>query len=467
MSVSVGSINSISVEAVDSNKGPYPLVHLSTAAVYGISFKESIRYLAQLSPKEAIETAIAINNKMGTYCSKYESYLGGDVGIRCSLNYDDLCFNSHDKLNNSEEISVVIGLRAGISKIIDEVSGWGLRYSFSIEDSSVCGIHPIYQVVHSKNTEDVISSYYERRDEILALPDPSLLEMKYPNSLSPERIAHYRDPLYFLSSKYALCNLGIDPYFSIQEFILYPMCYTTVVLGVSINKLICYLNNSVKKISGKLYNLIMALLLQIRYYNASLIYLIFVRGKLEETIAPVVHEREVLIIKSLNIIILLRNYIKYVSTIREIFMPFLEFHNFVRLEDVMKIIESRILDSHLSDYRSTYELEIRNISSFLRNRYDGIIINKRMRIKSLLGRINLNDENTLNSICLFLGINIIDHTLSKEVIIEKLSIETSLDAETKSTKGEDKLVFVNPAIESVKDLMKDISEMVLFLSKPK
>ncbi|WP_092486109.1 hypothetical protein [Candidatus Ichthyocystis hellenicum] len=500
-------------DTADFSNGPHTLAQLSTAVIYGFTCKESVdclsplsfdefrkessaylvqevchagqespgkcfeKHLVQLSPKEAIEAAITVRDKhIGRCRTKYESDLVNSGGIKFSGIYDEICLDDCDRLSNSEEIRTVMYFRDKITEIVNGVNSKLVsKYSFSKEDIKRCSIHPLYQVVHAENVEDIIPHYYKKRDEIIALQRLPPLGIKRKGS-----DLHYRDPLYFLNSHYALCNMGIKPYFDVINFIIYPLRNSYLILLERVVRLIIDLEASVGKISRKLYNLILAVLIQMRHSKRS--FLTSSRCRLiaeGNSSYPEPHERERLIIPSLNMIISLRNYIKFVNSIEEILMPFLELGNFISLEDVMVILRSRILGSQLAVYRSTGELKVSNISLFLRTKYRELIVKKRSRMDYLLGKIDLTNGDT-SKIFSFLKMPYSCPVVNREIIIEALlkkidlsNEETLLktdhfevnnpDEERELDEDDCKLVFVRSIIESVKKLMKDVEEMESFI----
>ncbi|CUT18160.1 hypothetical protein Ark11_1356 [Candidatus Ichthyocystis hellenicum] len=199
-----------------------------------------------------------------------------------------------------------------------------------------------------------------------------------------------------------------------------------------------------------LYSLINALLIQINYYNSLLNKLLVLRKNT---------------MKGCSVRECLKNYMRCSLSLKEIVIPLIECCNFVFLEDLMKIFESKILDSRLERYRSTYELEIRNIYSFLKSKYSAIIINKRMRIKFLLKKIDLRDKDTLNKIYSFLKIQCHKKFSNRRVIIKRLLEKVNMGISDSLYKDDKTLIFVRSTIELVKKLDNEIFEMKLFLRK--
>ncbi|WP_092343271.1 hypothetical protein [Candidatus Ichthyocystis sparus] len=480
--------------------GPYTLSQLATAAIYGLSCRESVDLLVpfssnsrpfreavnnlvyhdslaahfpgeggegkvynlvQLSPNEAIDAATASNDKsLGKYRTKYEYDSTSSDNVRCSDNYShdyyETCCNDHYRLlSNCDEISTVMFLRSNIGQIIQEFSvDWNLEYSFSSEDSSVFSIHPMYQVVNAKNTDDIIENYYEIRHDILSLPSKPLSGNKKSSPPSPEEILYYRDPLYFLGSKLALCDFDTRPCFFVREFILHPLRHSLLLLCVRINKLIDYLEDSSGKIDRKLHNLILSLLLQIKYSSLLLRQIIRVRfDVVENGLICEPPERERLIIPSLKVVVCLRNYIKYLKRLGDIFMPFLGFSNFVSLEDMMRISEIMFLGSRNQHHRSIYKREVRNISLLLSLKYPDIIESKKMIISCLLEKVNVRRK-----VLSLLEIQCTDTTFDCKNIIEVMLLRRAIsDGKEDGSDSKDRSVgYIN-------NLIKEILEMKSFL----
>ncbi|WP_092486106.1 hypothetical protein [Candidatus Ichthyocystis hellenicum] len=510
------------INTTSFNNGFHTLAQLSTAAVYGFTCWESVyclappslgecsdescyesrpylvrdsylwnhesprehfeKHLVQLSPEGAIGAAIDVGNKrVGCYSTKYESDLLSSGDIRCSGIYNELCLDDYGRLSNSEEIMTIVRFRDRITKLIDFANRKLSFKKFSGEDISRCSIHPLYQVVHAKNIEDIIPLYHEKMEEIMALPMLPPPGIKSSNPLSSEAILHYRDPLYFLRPGYALCNVEMSSYSDLTDSIIDPFITFNEILLGDVNELIVDLEASVGKISRKLHNLILAVLLQVKYNIDLLISLSYRRG------TPRAHSvycnRETDAILSLDMIVSLRKNIKFIDSIKEILMPSLELGNFISLEDVMGILRNRISDS--ATHISTSDLKISSISLSLGTKYRELVVKKRMRIDYLLGKIDLNNVDA-GKISSFLKMPYSCTVANKEIIIEELlrkidlsNKETLLkidylcpieqsegsdsDEEKKSNDDDCKLVFVRSIIESAKKLMIEVEEMESFI----
>ncbi|CUT18166.1 MULTISPECIES: hypothetical protein [Candidatus Ichthyocystis] len=497
------------------------LLELSTAAVYGLNCKESIDRLVPLStkdilrgkesvdiadgleqvpsgddsqkkelvdhlkmsPKDAIEVAKSVNSwtSYSYHSSKYESRSeNSSSSTELCVNYDEICRNNYDVLSDSREIEIVLRFRNSINKIIDSIiDDLLVKHSFSSEEAMICSVHPMYHVVHAKNIGDIIPRYYDRRMEIWRLPKFPPLNIPRTSPPSPAEILHYRDPLYFLNPKLAFCNLEIAPCSRIKEFVINPLRSNSIAVDYDLCKLMVCLKESSAKMSKKSYNIIMAALLQILHSNNLLLESTSRRCVAEN--GP--YESENLAMLSLNIVISLRNCIEIVGSIRKTLIPLLDLCNYVPLEDVTMIIRSRILNSSLGVYRSDWEREFRNISLFLKAKYNELIANKNMTIKCLLGKIDLDDEHTNNKFFSFLGIPNSTHGLGKNsipisdrmLVIEKFLRKVFVDdikeatRKDKSTESKDKsvenydLVFLINIARSINNLRNEISEMNLFL----
>ncbi|CUT18168.1 putative coiled coil protein [Candidatus Ichthyocystis hellenicum] len=447
------------------------------------SKKESVDYL-KMSSKEAIEAAIFVKNRNTCgYRTKYELESVGNDVIQGSVDYYEFCCNHYYRfLNNCEEMESVIYFRNSLRKILDKISNdWLLRYSFSNEDASICSVHPMYQIVHAKNTEDIIFNYHEKKLDIMSLPSLCPCGKKRSSTLesyttSSENILRDHDPLCFLSPDYIIRDLSTSncPYSYIIESIISPLYGDVVILTKNVYREINCLRASIGRINRKLYNLIMAILLQTKHSLDVLIKSIDDRIFSGAGYSPNVHGGESRVISSLNLIICLRKCISSVEFMKLNLMPFLEFYNFVSLEDIITMSEVVLSGSRPQDRSLLHKKEVRSLYLLLSKRYPEVIANKRMIINRLLEKINLNDESVKCKVLSLLKVQYTGSMIDSGLIIEKLIRKVVKDdIEELESNRKDKLsdgitenvdlVFVRNIVRSINNLREEISEMEGFM----
>ncbi len=367
---------------------PHTLVEISLGAVFGSGCKESIAYLIQIPQKDAINAAIIVNRKIAPqYHTQYECNFESNCGIVSCVDYDEFFCSNYESFNgcNLLKFREVILFRKKVDKLINEFNDIFLKdfpflknIPFSKKDDCIYSAHPIYQVVHTEKTEDVMSAYRAKKDQISMLP--MLPQFVDTESSLQEDILYYRDPLYFL-------HLSSNPRYENFIYTLLDRAYSFIGSIVSsITSLEEYLS-----IEGMLYYLPKALLLQIKHYNGTLINLITIRKSVDIN-CPTVCPKQLAVI-SISIIVCLRNYIRFVFSLKEIVMLFLDYSNFVSLEDIMVAFEQLVSNPRLEEkYRLIYKTEIVNISSFLRENYSDLVIKKRMKIDYFIGKLNVSNE---------------------------------------------------------------------------
>ncbi|WP_092483707.1 hypothetical protein [Candidatus Ichthyocystis hellenicum] len=370
------------------------LQDLSIGAVFGVDNKESINHLKQLTTKEMLEAAVLIKLKE-VNLAKYESPLDLEIDDRHLFSSDDrnkFSTCDYNKLENGNELR-------SLSKYSSSINNVTKHHHFFSDvldtDNSGHYNHPMYKVIYDKESTDIIKNYYEKRDEILSLLDTPILPGITETLPSPYRETSlpYRDPLYF---KY---NLHPKNYISIGRVLRFIKSNTSSVIK-KLEKSISILEESRYQLNSKAYIVAKASSLQLKHSLSLLVESLSKREELcDEYIVDFfcsLQEKEMSIIRSLEIIILMRKVDRNFKELKERIVPFMKSINFMTLEDRIKSLKNRISD-YLTpgiERDEIYSLasSLSVTSSSLKRKYHGMIIRKKSKIRHLLKKINLANE---------------------------------------------------------------------------
>ncbi|WP_092486082.1 hypothetical protein [Candidatus Ichthyocystis hellenicum] len=402
-------------------------------SIFGVDCKKSIKKiesLIQLSPREYIEFAILVNNKkVITHRTKYETILDrhySTKNIKFSENCDKLSiyndYSLYSPLCNSAEFEKLSKWKKYVDVIINMYDTQCLVSRNVHKKNSHWKMHPMYQVIYDKNNRDIIKNYYDKRDEILSLPElPASYEER-------EKILYYYDPLQFIDIR------GFSNAKCSTDLLSYELMVRASRNVHELDKSMHILEKSNHLIRKNLYNSIMSLCLHAKSMASSLET--SARNKRTNRDHPVNIEKEYSIIKSLNILVCFRDFMESLFYIKEI-INIMEFCNFVPLEDIIKVFEYIILINNTTadkDNKSEYEREIASIHAFLREKYPSIITRRKFKIDTLLKKINLSNDEI-------------------EYLITKIDKDYPMP------------IFVRSVIESVKKIKSEIKEMEVFMKK--
>ncbi|WP_139057317.1 hypothetical protein [Candidatus Ichthyocystis hellenicum] len=380
---------------------PCTLAQLSMRSVFGIRNHESADILSQVSSHDAVEAALLTKQKKVLF-TKYESFLKIDSVQFCKV-YDEFDSNDYIVLDNSEGLAALEECRSSIIKILSVRDYYFEKFLLSDKDSDYWGVHPMYQLVNNnKNGKDLLGNYHRLKSQILSLPE--LPPSRTINSISkkpayPNNILYYRDPLCFFY-KDCLWSKRVNCYYDLINS-----------LKMSISSLVTDLDRSISilKISSLIpeyiCKLTIASLLQIKNTAITLETLLSKRHR-DDTDTPKV----TLIWESLSIILFTRTILEEIAKLRETTLPLVECCNFMSLEDVLKIFESRVTKTsaclagmrrypitrnpylsysysideiNLEHTLSSSKEEVREISSFLKTKYQFLIPLKNSKIGKL------------------------------------------------------------------------------------
>ncbi|CUT18149.1 MULTISPECIES: hypothetical protein [Candidatus Ichthyocystis] len=375
---------------------PSSLFELSIKFIFSVDCKESMSNLRQLSYAETIEAAILVRRKMVSF-SKYEtiseSASGGEMFPDSWVKF---CDDNYFLSNNPQQIRVLTDLSKRINGIVADANDiFSEIFPSNIYDA-YWSSHPMYQVIYTESSADIIKNYQNMKSHILSLPDPPSIEkdLMLPLLPSSEEIYYY-DPLCFFPICIVECGSPAKK----------RMCNAAVILPRSLRFIdyavlvsISNLKESRGKISKILYCLSMASLFQINRSISSLVKSFLHRNALY---LEKVEERDRLIMSSLNVIICLRNFINYVSGLEKTIFSAIKICNFFPLEDMKEMFERR--DPYLC------RNEIKKVSSFLKKKYFSLISRKKLRADDLVKKIS---ENKLGNNSKFLSVSVENATKS-------------------------------------------------------
>ncbi|WP_139057314.1 hypothetical protein [Candidatus Ichthyocystis hellenicum] len=348
---------------------PRKLEELSIGSLFGVNCKESIEHLMQINYKEAIEFALLIKRKNVHY-NKYESVFDENVDLFHG-SYSNFCCENYNLFRNSEELMILGLLRIGISKVITETDN---LLSGNLKENKEDGYwinHPVYSVVHTANIDDIAKNYYKKRSEILSLPEPSSPEVLASKKDKP----YYQDPLcFFPSMNNYTCNINI----------IHSSVRT---INSEIDLSMSTLKRSHQKMRKQLYNLSMALLFQIKSTVSLLTASLLDRD-------TIITSKEEQVLKSLKVVICLRNYADSINSLKGTILPIIQACNFTHLEDVLEVLKVKISRSSINTGRVVnhklkknmkllYKAEISRINCFLSKKYRVIIARKRRELAQM------------------------------------------------------------------------------------
>ncbi len=405
---------------------PLSLEELAIGSVFGVNRKESIEQLMHLSHKETMELIVALNHSKGGR-TKYEPSLGCCYGDQLTQMYQVNANFFHEnckKISNYQELTSLASLMDHVHVLMNECENISKTF---LSKNKYRNTHPICQTINTKNTGDIIKNYYERRSRILSLPFPPAGGPP-PKIPSLEETSYYYDPIIFLDvshyhgdrNNYQCMELFI-------EVIISPIIESYSTIRLHLHKFINDLKKKSKYIRKKIYRLVTALLLHIKFHTSFFPAIAERRLSAKRTNAENMLDlrKEELILMSLEIIICLRNFVELTTNIiNKTITPMLELCNYISLEDALEAFKIRItglrsdiifitaamenkdmLEEKEEPFllaRKTVEkkkscillskTEIIKIKSFLKRRYPDLIMHKKFVVKYLLKKIKKNDS---------------------------------------------------------------------------
>ncbi|CUT18162.1 MULTISPECIES: hypothetical protein [Candidatus Ichthyocystis] len=371
-------------------RNPCSLVELSMKAVLGVDCEGSIDNLMQLSPREAIEAAIIVSNRMAAnYRTKYESVIESFNNRREHIEffenssefslyndyslYSPSCnFMEFEALNRwKESVKILINVHDRYSVISQKVH----------ERDHNERINPIYKLIYSDDISDLIGDYYNRKDRNFFLPDLIPYDIEIDKT--------YLDPLQFFD----LFSSGHIYSFNASSLLTEIVSASLKVIK-NLNESMDILEKSCHCIRKKLYCLIVSSCSQAKHAASLLETAAENRSNYDKH--KMSFEKENL---SLDVLTCFRNFMESVFNIKEI-INIMEFFNFVPLEDVSRVLKRNFSTANDVVYkisRSEFRMEVNVISSFLIKKYESLISKKKLRMKKLLRKINPNNKVGLHS----------------------------------------------------------------------
>ncbi|WP_092483703.1 hypothetical protein [Candidatus Ichthyocystis hellenicum] len=396
---------------------PRTLLELSSEAVFGFGCGESIEQFSQLPAKDVIKASILVKHKQ-LNLSKYESVLDleGDDSYQFFYSYcNKISCSDCNSLSYYDGLCAIKKCLRRMNTIIDNHNMFLRELPV---DSTSWMSHPVYRVIYSKDSKDIVRKYYEERDKILSLP---LQTRKKP---ATEGISYYRDPLFFLSKVY-LCHENNISLLTAKR----SLQITFGFLSSDINSLISTLKENCHLLERAPYAITMASTLQVR--NSASLLLESLSKKNE---GP--DKREKSIMESLDVIVCLRDLCRDIKAMEERIAPIMQYNNFIALEDRVEILRKITPASdtgHCSTDSSFLDSTpaLKAISSHLKMKLPGIVTKRKLRIKHLLEKINLGNECKLDG-------NFLEQIFMESInsLLEKIN----LSKEPKSEERDEKLL---------------------------
>ncbi|WP_092486048.1 hypothetical protein [Candidatus Ichthyocystis hellenicum] len=329
------------LESATNSYSPCTLQGLAIGSLLDFHCKESIDILSHLTIDDVRETSLLIKRDKTNF-TKYESVLENyhnSDGIKFTDNYEFSLYHDYSLYRSPslsckfEELEVLTKCRMYINQVIDKHDEFYLDFTNPCESNSKWGQHPICQVIYNENCGNIFENYDQRKNIIFSLPE-------VPQSGKElEETFYYQDPLIF----FPVCkDIMCSPYLTLSKF---ENIASSIIRCVNIA--ISILKESSSKIRRKLFCLLMASCVQVKHSALLLKKYAADRKNYEidesdEFDDINLHEKELVFIKSLDVIICVNNLMQDISSLKEKTIKITEFCNFVPLEDAIKIFKNRI-----------------------------------------------------------------------------------------------------------------------------
>ncbi|WP_092343553.1 hypothetical protein [Candidatus Ichthyocystis sparus] len=335
-------------------------------------------HLTEIPEEDIVELDRLINNagnRRITYSD--DTMYENNVDVSRDQALREFCAINYNKFDNYKELGALVQLKVCIDKVIEERDAYLSKTFFCHIDHSIpddgsldgsaseheWSSHPMYMVVHSSNSSDILKNYDSKKHILFSLPEPHYLQygdagnpIKRP---SPSDAVFYNlDPLCFLGNAYNKVDACCP-----HSYVHGGMCgclfssmmdktiHSSREVLLPLIKLSASLVRSRKNISKKIYHLISAHISYIRYL------FIFLRENVREflrsrnllssltTTRNFIYEsgydgkmdrigiKDGNNIESLKIISCVRRFINAVSLLEKNIIPVIDLLNFVNLKD--------------------------------------------------------------------------------------------------------------------------------------
>ncbi|CUT18143.1 MULTISPECIES: hypothetical protein [Candidatus Ichthyocystis] len=335
-------------------------------------------HLTEISEEDIVKFDRLINNAGNNRITHSDDNMyEGSVDVSRDQALREFCTINYNKFDNYKELGALVQLKICIDKVIEERDTYLSKTFFchighSLPDDGnldECASehewssHPMYTVVHSSSSDDILKNYDRKKHIIFSLPEPPYLQ--YGDEGDPikrhspsDAVFYNLDPLCFLGNAYnevAACCPHSYIHGGMCEYLFSSMLGKTIDSSIEVLlpliKLSDYLVGSRKNISAKIYHLISAHISYIRYLfiflhenvkefvesRNSLSSLVVTRNYIYESgYGGKMHRidrKDRKNIESLEIISCVRRFINAVSLLEKNIIPVIDLLNFVNLKE--------------------------------------------------------------------------------------------------------------------------------------
>ncbi|CUT18145.1 MULTISPECIES: hypothetical protein [Candidatus Ichthyocystis] len=340
-------------------------------------------HLNEIPEEDIVEFDRLINNagnRKITYSD--DTMYENNVDVSRDQALREFCVINYNKFGNYKELGALVQLKICIDKVIKEIDTdtylsktFFCHIGHSIPDDDSMderasehkwSSHPMYMVVNSSNSSDILKNYNSKKHILFSLPEPPYLQygdegdpIKRPSA--SDAVFYNLDPLCFLGNTYnkvdACCPHYPHPYVhgGMCEYLFSRIMFNTVDSSIDVFMLLIKLSASLvrsrKNISKKIYHLISAHISYIRYLFTFLYKSIKEFSRNRSLAASIVVNRNYRYesgyggkmyrinvknrsnIESLKIISCVRKFINAVSLLEKNIIPVIDLLNFVNLKD--------------------------------------------------------------------------------------------------------------------------------------